>query len=96
MSLGHVGLSVGHSQYKAMRDFYVATLAPLGYKVYLEKECKYLGLRGSNGPDFWLHSGGEDVPIPSNSEPQTAAGKAHVAFAVSSKSHVDLWYRNAV
>jgi catechol 2,3-dioxygenase-like lactoylglutathione lyase family enzyme len=93
MSLGHVGLSVTSSQYKAMRDFYVATLSPLGYKIYLEKDCKYLGLRGSNGPDFWLHCGGEDVP--SSSSPP-AAGKTHVAFAVTNKTAVDSWYSNAL
>ena len=98
MSLGHVGLPVGPSQYKAMRDFYFATLTPLGYKVYLEEDS-FFGMRGSNGPDFWLHRGGEDPPA---ADPKEAAdGKkpapmAHIAFAVTKAAHVDLWFQHAV
>jgi len=94
MSLGHVSLPTGPANYKEMRDFYVAILEPLGYKIYLEKDSHFLGLGAMAGPDFWLHCGGEDFPrITASEKPK---GKTHVAFAVGSKKKVDDWYRNAV
>lgn len=61
-----------------MRDFYVATLQPLGYTVYTEFESepdlsneasagaatkvRYCGLQSKNPADFWLHAGLVDPP----------------------------------
>ncbi len=90
MSLGHVGLATGPGSHEEMRAFYVAALAPLGYRVYLEQAGQFVGLGGAAGPDFWLHRGDDEV------EPARAGGRAHVAFAVGGRSQVDQWYRNAV
>jgi len=96
MSLGHVSLPTGPSNFQDMRDFYVAILKPLGYEVYMEKVPHFCGLSGSYGPDFWLHCGGQDSPKITAADAESRAGKTHVAFAVSSPKKVDEWYRNAV
>lgn len=100
MPLGHVSLPTGPSNYKAMRDFYAAVLAPLGYKIYMEKEGHFCGFHTHVGPDFWLHCGGEDFPpvhpALSADENLKTRGRTHVAFSVSSRRQVDEWYRNAV
>jgi len=93
MSISHVALPVRPSQYQAMRAFYLSTLSPLGYKVYLEND-HFLGLRGTNGPDFWLHRGGEDLQ--EDGDEKDNAVKTHVAFAVTNALHVDTWFQNAV
>lgn len=76
MSLGHVSIPTGPSKFKAMRDFYLATLEFIGYTIYAESEQwtaselaaggvgpQYIGLQsGENRPDFWLHAGAKDIP----------------------------------
>jgi hypothetical protein len=101
MSLSHVSLPTGPSNYKAMRDFYLATLKPLGYTVYLEGEGQYCGFRAPmGGPDFWLHCGGQDfVPVDTTlTADQNLAthGRTHVAFDVASRKQVDEWFHNAL
>lgn len=100
MPLGHVSLPTGPSNYKAMRDFYAATLKPLGYTVFLEKEGHVCGFQAYAGPDFWLHCGGEDfAPVSPDLPPDEslkARGRTHVAFNAASRGQVDEWYRDAV
>ncbi|KXX76599.1 hypothetical protein MMYC01_208439 [Madurella mycetomatis] len=100
MPLGHVSLPTGPSNYKAMRDFYVAALKPLGYTVFLEEEGHVCGFHAHMVPDFWLHCGGEDFapvnPGLSADENLKARGRTHVAFNVASRGQVEEWYRNAV
>ena len=96
MSLGHVSLPTGPSNFKAMRDFYVAILKPLGYSIYLERESHFLGLQARAGPDFWLHCGGVDFPPFSAADADKHTGKTHVAFDVGGTKKVDEWYQNAL
>jgi hypothetical protein len=107
MPIGHISLATTPTSYKPMRDFYVATLAPLGYTLFEEKDGCYLGLQKNHDPDFWLHcctdAGGADT-LPLVDASLTAdenrkllgRGRTHVAFSVGSAKVVDEWYRNAV
>ncbi len=96
MSLHHVSLATGQAHFKEMRDFYLAALQPLGYKMYLEKEGIVCGLRGSSGPDLWLHCGGQDFPRITEATKDKRGGKPHVAFAASGPQQVNDWYKNAM
>jgi hypothetical protein len=96
MPVGHISLPTG-SHFKEMRSFYLSILQPLGYKVYKEStEQEWCGMAPPMcGPDFWLHCGGADLEL-FDGNLEKRAGKAHVAFAVSSPREVDRWYRHAV
>lgn len=111
MVLFHISLPTGPSKYKSVRDFYLATLQPLGYTVYLESDPsttpsnpgtstspQYCGLQAKNGADFWLHAGDSD-PSPSQigHEHVSMAGKGvHVAWLTDSTAKVDEWYKLAL
>ena len=96
MPIGHVSLPTG-SHFKEMRSFYLALLQPLGYTVYKESVGdEWCGLgKPTCGPDFWLHGGGQDV-VPFDGNLEKRAGRAHIAFAVSSPKEVERWYQNAM
>lgn len=48
-------LSINVADLKESRDFYLAALKPLGYKIKLELlDGEVLGLGAGFGPDFWL------------------------------------------
>lgn len=96
MPISHVSLPTGQEQYKAMRDFYVAILAPLGYIIFMEKEGEVLGMGPKNAnPDFWLHCGHTDFkPFDGNLDKR--AGKTHVAFQATSQKAVDDWFKTAM
>jgi hypothetical protein len=96
MPISHVSLPTGPSHYKAMRDFYVSILAPLGYTVFMEKEDEVLGMGPKNAaPDFWLHCGGSELEE-FDGDLENRGGKTHVAFQASSAKAVDAWYKLAV
>lgn len=95
MPILHVSLPTGQKHYKAMRDFYVTILAPLGYGIYYEKD-EFLGLGPKNGnPDFWLHAGSEEFSA-FGGNVEKRGGKTHVAFEASSRKQVDEWYALAL
>lgn len=95
MSLEHISLATGPSNFQEVRDFYLAILQPLGYKVYFENVPKITGLVGpSRVPDFWLHPGPDDIAKVTTAEKR--GSKTHVAFRASSRKVVDEWYRNAL
>lgn len=106
MSLHHISLPISPSAYKPMRDFYLATLGPLGYTPFKEHEGVFCGLRARNmSPDFWLHCGGDDSeskltradPTLSADENRKVLGhRTHVAFGVCSRREVESWYRAAM
>ena len=86
--LDHVGISV-HDLARS-RAFYLAALAPLGYRLLMEVNppgghC-YLGLGiiGSGKPDFWLG----EAPV--------ATGHLHLAFAAKDRASVDAFYAAAL
>jgi len=96
MALSHVSLPTGQKHFKEMRDFYVAILAPLGYRVFMEEEDKFLGMAPKyGGPDFWLHCGGTEFDkFDGNVEKR--GGRTHVAFQVNGTKAVYDWYKIAV
>ncbi len=101
MPINHVSLATGPSSFKALRDFYVAALKPLGFSIYKESSNCFLGLQAPRaGPDFWLHCGGEDFPLLDPSLPAEenlkGRGRTHVAFDAGSNAKVDEWYKAAV
>ncbi|KAK3996572.1 Glyoxalase/Bleomycin resistance protein/Dihydroxybiphenyl dioxygenase [Cladorrhinum sp. PSN332] len=101
MPINHVSLPTGASNYKVMRDFYLNSLQPLGYKVYMEQVDCFLGLQAPRaGPDIWLHCGGGDFPRldPCLSAQENLEGKSrvHLAIDVGSRKKVDEWYRAAL
>jgi hypothetical protein len=96
MTIAHVSLPTGSTHYKAMREFYVAVLAPLGYSVFMESEGNYLGMGPKNGsPDFWLHGGATDFEE-FDGDVEKREGKTHIAFDAKSRKAVDEWYKVAV
>jgi hypothetical protein len=98
MALGHVSLPAGPSNWAAMRAFYIAALAPLGYSVYFEGDKSFVGMKTrTGGPDFWLHYSGENLPaVAADGKDGERRTRTHVAFDVGSRRAVDAWYRNAV
>jgi hypothetical protein len=53
MPVDHLALAAPASKFDACVAFYVAALAPLGYKK-LKDFGKFVGLGVSEKPDFWL------------------------------------------
>lgn len=104
MPLGHISLPTTPSTYKPMRDFYLATLTPLGYTVYEEQEGVFFGLQSNHNPDFWLHCappGSAELPLVDRSltaeeNRKVLGGRTHLAFTVGGKKAVEAWFRNAV
>ncbi|KAM7183826.1 hypothetical protein V8F20_012467 [Naviculisporaceae sp. PSN 640] len=111
MSIDHVGLSVGPSAFKVTRDFYLATLKPLGYSVFMEKKDKEAGVsligfkNACHDPNFWLQAGGDDstgaqLIDPANYGTEELRKKqpvrSHVAFTAPSRKVVNAWYHNAL
>src|SRR5260221_7543413 len=90
------------------RDFYVAALKPLGYKIVMNfADGKVLGFGGMCGPDFWLAS--VDSPNADGSEvrhkdlqggekpiEKPATGRAHIAFSASSRQKVREFHETAM
>ena len=80
---------------KAMQDFYVQVLTPLGYSIYFEGEGVF-GMGPKNGnPDFWIHCGGSEFDA-FDGNVEKRGGKTHLAFSVSSRKAVDNWYKAAM
>ena len=73
MPLDHVGLSVSKDKYKEVLDFYLAALAPLGYKVLAQPVPHAVGL-GKERPDWWI----------AGIEGPGVQGSVHVGFSTMS------------
>ena len=77
--IDHLGIFTPTELIKPTIDFYVAALAPLGYKKmqeYMDGTIVGLG-DGSRPSDFWLS------PISVKQDPNVKAGSAH--FALTAK-----------
>ena len=96
MPISHISLPTGQKHFKEMRDFYLAVLAPLGYRVFMEEQGQFVGMGPKYGaPDFWLHYGGSEFDkFDGNVEKRD--GKTHIAFEVNSTKAVYDWYKIAV
>jgi catechol 2,3-dioxygenase-like lactoylglutathione lyase family enzyme len=79
--LDHIGIRV--SNYERSKAFYVAALAPLGYKLLFEHSISGAGFGRSRKPDFWIKQG----------QPSPAL---HIAFASDDRAMVDAFHKAAV
>ncbi|KAM0274958.1 hypothetical protein ACHAQH_007688 [Verticillium albo-atrum] len=84
MPIAHVGLTIPTTLRDETLAFYVAALAPLGYKVLMNPTPNAFGL-GVAMPisDFWISA----VDIPS------VNALSHVAFAADNRKQVDAFYK---
>lgn len=98
MPIQHFGFKV--PDFPKTREFYLAALKPLGYKVTITKEeGKVVGLgAGFYGADFWLVH-----PDVGNKEEETDDEKAskysqpfHIAFSASNRAEVREFYKAAM
>jgi len=103
MPISHVSLATGKTYFNAMRTFYLASLAPLGYSTYVDMAGYMVGLRqAGKGPDFWLHFGYgngntvTDEETEKDMEKEKSLGGTHVAFDAESRKKVDEWYDAAM
>lgn len=106
MPLNHISITV--ADINKARDFYVAALKPLGYKIVMNiADGKVLGFGGMCGPDFWLAS--VDSPNADGSEvrhkdlqggekpvEKSATGRVHIAFSASSRQKVREFHETAM
>lgn len=79
--LDHIGIRV--SDYDRSKRFYLAALAPLGYKLLFEHPISGAGFGRGGKPDFWIKQG---TPSPG----------LHVAFASDDRATVDAFHRAAL
>ena len=77
--IDHIGIAV--ADLAASRQFFVAALTPLGYKVLYDLETA-VGMGEGDFPTFWF---GKGQPRPS-----------HIAFAASDRQMVDAFHRDAL
>jgi len=108
MPLHHISLNV--TDIEKSRDFYLAALKPLGYKLSVTLlEGKVLGFGVGYAFDFWLAS--LDAPSPNGSEtrhgseshkptasgtPKEKTGPLHLAFAAPNRQKVREFYDAAI
>ncbi|KAK7751800.1 hypothetical protein SLS62_006286 [Diatrype stigma] len=105
MGISHISLATGPARFAAVRAFYLAALAPLGYTAYIDRpDDGVLGLRPRDGPpDFWLHAGNGEQPDAFTAaggegafDVEKRPGRAHVAFGAENPEVVDRWFEGAV
>ncbi|KAJ3509100.1 hypothetical protein NLJ89_g5391 [Agrocybe chaxingu] len=110
MPIHHISLNVANIE--EARDFYLAALKPLGYKVTMSLiDGKVLGMGTGWGPDFWLAS--TDAPCADGShtrhdmstptgvteqvEKKTGkTGEMHIAFAAKNREQVRQFHKAAI
>ncbi|MEJ8858964.1 VOC family protein [Variovorax robiniae] len=86
--IDHTGISV--SDFARSKAFYTQALAPIGYGLLMEVPAALTGHGDAAGfgvapkPDFWIASGGANVP------------PIHVAFRVDTRAQVDAFYEAAM
>ena len=78
--IAHTGLAV--SDFRAAKQFYERTLAPLGYAAKMQ-HGESTGFNDGKNTDFWIGKSGTVEPM-------------HVAFEAKSKSEVEAFYRAAL
>lgn len=83
--LHHVAIVV--SDLEKAKAFYLAALAPLGYKLVMEfPDYCVAGLGADGKPDFWISAAKPDKPANKN---------VHVAFVAPSREIVDQFHAAA-
>ena len=95
MPVHHVGLSV--SDIDKMRDFYLATLKPLGYSIKMSyQDGKVLGFGVGWSYDFWLATTDAVDATGTNAKAKVPTGPIHLAFAASNRKQVRQFYEAAM
>jgi catechol 2,3-dioxygenase-like lactoylglutathione lyase family enzyme len=91
MSIDHV--SVGVSNMKRSKDFYDASLAPLGmkpiYPVEIGGQLVGVGYGEGQQPTFWIQ-------LPINGKAASMGNGVHIAFRAASRAQVDEFYLAAI
>jgi catechol 2,3-dioxygenase-like lactoylglutathione lyase family enzyme len=86
--IDHTGLVV--SNYAKSKQFYLAALAPIGYRMLMELPASVTGSTDVAGfgeppkPDFWISKGAPNKP------------PLHIAFRVPNRALVDAFYKAAM
>jgi catechol 2,3-dioxygenase-like lactoylglutathione lyase family enzyme len=78
--LDHIGIPV--SDVARSKQFFVAALAPLTYKVIFDLG-EAVGMGAETGPDFWIGKG-------------QPGSSLHIAFSAFERGLVDAFYRAAI
>ncbi|MHB8382362.1 MAG: VOC family protein [Candidatus Binataceae bacterium] len=78
--LDHIAIPV--SEITRSKEFFIAALAPLGYKVIFD-EGRAVGMGSQGFPAFWI---GQGLP----------RGPLHIAFAAADRGVVDAFHRAAL
>jgi catechol 2,3-dioxygenase-like lactoylglutathione lyase family enzyme len=78
--LDHIAIAV--SDLARSKRFFVAALAPLGYRVLYDLEAA-VGMGAQGFPAFWIDRG-------------QLRGPSHIAFGTSDRRVVDAFYRAAI
>jgi catechol 2,3-dioxygenase-like lactoylglutathione lyase family enzyme len=84
--LDHIDFAV--TNLDRSRAYYTSVLSVLGIEPFMEIDRedghKGIGFGSHNGPQFWIGGG------------RAVGGRLHIAFAASSRSEVDDFYRTAL
>lgn len=91
--LNHITLRV--SNFEKSREFFATALAPLGYKLLVEKQTSAgFGQQDAGNLDFWIKAG--DAASMSKTKEQNARSFFCLAFTASSKQQVQEFYNAAL
>jgi catechol 2,3-dioxygenase-like lactoylglutathione lyase family enzyme len=93
--LDHISLRV--ADYNRSKQFYQATLAPLGFTLAMEADSG-AGFRKGYIPSFWVKQGrpGNDSTASAAQLAGCGGAAIHVAFAAEDRAAVDAFYRAAL
>ena len=85
--IDHTGLNV--SDFARAKAFYLAALAPLGYRLIMELPTSMvpqgaMGIGVPPKPDLWIAGGSPNAP------------RLHVAFRAENRAQVDAFYESAL
>ncbi|ROT37098.1 Glyoxalase/Bleomycin resistance protein/Dihydroxybiphenyl dioxygenase [Sodiomyces alkalinus F11] len=84
MPIDHAGVYVPKPIFQKTLDWYVAALAPIGYKIMAKPTESNIGL-GKTVPDWWLGATDSESSTP-----------AHIAFTAEDRATVDAFHKAAV
>ncbi|KAL2013966.1 hypothetical protein VTN00DRAFT_1491 [Thermoascus crustaceus] len=92
MTLHHISLHFPPSKFDAVLAFYLASLAPLGYRELSRPAARVVGIGVPvTGPDFWIHGHRSE-----SSEDDQQREKVHVAFRAGDQDQVHVFYTAAL
>ncbi|KAK2735713.1 hypothetical protein FQN57_001162 [Myotisia sp. PD_48] len=92
MGFSHIGICVPQEKFDETVSFYLATLAPLGFKEHMRPLPNTVGL-GVWYPDFWITG----VPMSASTEgKEVVCAPTHVAFDVNNRSLVHAFHDAAI